>query len=95
LILKQKTLNPGPGLDTSGAGCAGLTSIGFFALMWEFQSFFITLLNLSYENLDFYNAKKRQNPHRDLRLELQALERAILSRKYSELEDAALLFSET
>jgi len=38
LILKQKTLDP--------TACAGATSRGFFTLIWEFQSFFITLLNV-------------------------------------------------
>ena len=34
---------PAPGLDTSGAGFAGVTTIGFLALMWEFPAFSITL----------------------------------------------------
>jgi len=42
---------PAPGLDTFGAGFAGVTHTGFFAPMWEFQSFFITLLEVSISTL--------------------------------------------
>ncbi len=33
---------PAPGLKTSGASFAGVTTAGFFAMMLEFQSFFVT-----------------------------------------------------
>jgi len=36
----KDTEPPAPGPDTYGAGFAGVTSIGFFALVWEFRSFF-------------------------------------------------------
>jgi hypothetical protein len=34
-----------PAVNCDTASFAGVTSIGFLALMWEFQSFFITLLD--------------------------------------------------
>jgi hypothetical protein len=39
-------------LNYDTASFAGVTSIGFFTLMWEFQSFFITLLETSNRQID-------------------------------------------